>query len=121
MDLNVSQILYLVGTNQDHGFFCDKQKDNITVYDRKGTKHVTSTFTYGLGFKRIVSFEKNPKFDDYDYVDYLNLMIRTCSSSLYQGAGSNKGENKEERCCLPLDFQCDGSVDCWNGEKTVKF
>ena len=51
-----------------------------------------------------------------DYVDYLNFMIRTCFS-IYQGTG----EDQKERCCLPLDFQCDGAMDCSNGENTVSF
>ena len=101
---------------QDHGFYCDKQNDNVTVYDREGHMHLTSTFVFGLSHKRIVPFRKNPKFHDYDYVNYLNLMIKTCSS-IYQGTG----EDQKERCCLPLDFQCDGAMDCLNGENTVKF
>ena len=98
------------------GFYCDEQNDNVTVYDREGNMHLTSTFFLGLSHKRIVPFRKNPKFHDYNYVDYLNFMIRTCYS-IYQGTG----EDQKERCCLPLDFQCDGAMDCLNGENTVKF
>ena len=47
--------------------------------------HLTSTFVLGLSHKRIVPFRKNPKFHDYDYVDYLNFMIRTRNTRIRRG------------------------------------
>ena len=81
-------------------------RENITVYAQGvKLKRMATTFS-ALSFKRI-----NPQQGGWE-LEYLDLMVQTCYANR---------EDEQERCCLPLKFQCDGSIDCWNGEKTVKF
>lgn len=87
------------------GFLCERQRYNITVYYQGSIQSLRRTT-----FTAIVSKRVTPRPRGWD-VDYLNLMIQTCFANR---------EGEQEKCCLPLRFQCDGSIDCWNGENTVK-
>ena len=34
--------------------------------------------------------------------------------ALYQNSA------EEDKCCLPMNYRCDGTLECWNGDKSVK-
>ena len=99
------------GNCAKNGFFCERQMENITI--PIGDYNYTSTTFGAIGQKRVVNL-KDLEFHDSSYENfrlhafYFNLICTT----LYENSA-------EEKCCLPINYRCDGTVECWNGEKTV--
>ena len=99
------------GNCAKNGFFCERQMENITI--PIGDYNYTSTTFGAIGQKRVVNL-KDLEFHDYSFDNfrlhafYFNLICNT----LYENSA-------EEKCCLPINYRCDGTVECWNGEKSV--
>ena len=96
-----------------NGFFCERQIENVTI--PVGDYNYTSTTFGALGQKRVVNL-KNLEFHDYSFDNFriYSLYINMICTPLYQ-------DPEGEKCCLPMSYRCDGTVECWDGDKTVMF
>ena len=53
------------------------------------------------------------------YWNYLLYIKIICARVYNSSIGSV--ELRGEKCCLPMNFRCDGTIECYNGEKSVSF
>ena len=101
---------------RDGGFYCEKEDQNINVFLTGQGPFKSRTFA-AFDFKRIVPFKANKIFQAMEFASirfYQFVMSYTCYQ-IYR----NTSVSNHERCCLPLNYRCDGSVECWMGETTV--
>ena len=98
----------------NNGFYCERQVENITV-PLTQTVNITVTAFQALDHKRVVNLRDifwKYDSDMKEYFDNLRYMNFICEK-IYQD------KIKDEKCCLPLNYRCDGTIECWNGEQSV--
>ena len=99
------------GKCANNGFYCERQNENVTI--PWGDHNYSSTTFGAIGQKRVVNL-KDLEFHDSSndnfrlHAFYFNVIC----TPLYE-------RSSEEKCCLPMNYRCDGTVECWNGGKTV--
>ena len=104
-----------------NGFYCEKQVESIIVPDGpafKGYQRNMSFNTFeAFGYKRMVNLEYLEK-SEMSYNEYYMyyLYLTTICSRVYS---VNENELSGEKCCLPMNYRCDGTIECYDGETSV--
>ena len=101
------------GKCEKNGFFCERQNENVTI--PWGNNKYSSTTFGAIGQKRIVNLKylELQDLSSDSFVTYTVYMKMICDA-LYQNP------EEEDKCCLPMNYRCDGTIECWNGDKSVR-
>ena len=108
-------------TCHKNGFYCEKEMENITVPIGSCTRessfceNFTKNTFNALRDKRIVNLHdlEMHDMDFYEFSIYMIYITFICSPVTNNLIG--------EKCCLPMNYRCDGTIECYNGEKSVSF
>ena len=101
-------------TCKNNGFYCERQVESITVPVIE-TFNKTLTAFQALSQKRVVNLKNGLEWNDLGWQEYFDytLYIHFICEKIYQG------KMQDEKCCLPINYRCDGTIECWNGEQSV--
>ena len=96
-----------------NGFFCERQNENVTI--PWGNNNYSSTTFGAIGQKRIVNLKylELQDLSSDSFVTYTVYMKMICDAL-------SQNSEAEDKCCLPMNYRCDGTIECWNGDKSVK-
>ena len=109
----------------NNGFYCEKQIEDIIVPIGDCSKGSDAYFcenftmnTFGaLQHKRLVHLN-DLELQDMKYLGFSTdmLYVRLICGQIYSKV---ENELSGEKCCLPMNYRCDGTIECYNGEKSV--
>ena len=105
----------------NNGFYCEKQIENIIVPTGNVWGNITANTFDAFDYKRKVRLDYLAKYDmsSEEYRKYLHYVVIICSMVYNSSIGSD--ELNGEKCCLPMNFRCDGTIECYNGNESVSF